>query len=330
MSNILVVGGAGYIGSHVLLALKASGFETVTMDNLSAGHAQAVQHGELLVGDTGDRVFLDKLFGQHRIDCVMHFAAHIEVGESVQDPLKYFGNNTANTLNLLAAMRQHAVDKLIFSSTAAVYGEPDEIPILEDNQTLPTNPYGRSKLYVEQILQDCDAAHGLRYTALRYFNAAGADPGGEIGEDHSPETHLIPLTLQAGMTGRPFKIFGTDWPTPDGTCLRDYIHVNDLAHAHVLALKRLLDGGSSAVYNLGCQRTYSVREVLQACRKVSGLNIQHRESERRAGDPAILAASSEKARAELDWRPRFEDLDEIVTTAWKWHQSHPKGYGDTI
>jgi len=328
MGKILVVGGAGYIGSHVLMALKANGFDAITLDNLSAGHTQAVRHGTLLVGDTADSGVLDKVFSQHAIDCVMQFAAHIEVGESVQLPIKYYHNNTANTLALLAAMKQHGVDKLIFSSTAAVYGEPEEIPIIEENRTHPTSPYGHSKLFVEQILQDCHRAHGLRYVALRYFNAAGADASGEIGEDHSPETHLIPLTLQAGLSGRVIKIFGTDWPTADGTCLRDYIHVSDLAEAHVLSIKHLLDGGTSAVYNLGCQRTYSVWEVLKVCRAVSGLNIQHQAVDRRAGDPAILAASSQKIRQELGWQPRFEDLEAIVVSAWKWHQSHPNGFGD--
>ncbi len=328
MGKILVVGGAGYIGSHILLALKTNGFEAVTLDNLYAGHTQAVRHGALVVGDTADSAVLNKLFSQHEIDCVMQFAAHIEVGESVQLPIKYYHNNMAGTLNLLAAMKQHGVDKLIFSSTAAVYGEPEETPIMEDNPTHPTSPYGHSKLFVEQILQDCQKAHGLKYVALRYFNAAGADASGEIGEDHRPETHLIPLTLQAGLSGRTIKIFGTDWPTPDGTCLRDYIHVSDLADAHILSLRHLLDGGTSSVFNLGCQRTYSVWEVLQVCRAVTGLNIQHQAVDRRAGDPAVLAASSRKIRQELGWQPQYEDLKAIVASAWQWHKTHPNGYGE--
>ena len=326
MGKILVVGGAGYIGSHVLLALKANGFEAVTLDNLSSGHAQAVRHGALVVGDTADRGVLNKVFSQHAIDCVMQFAAHIEVGESVQLPIKYYRNNTASTLNLLAAMKQHGVDKLIFSSTAAVYGEPEEIPIPEENPTHPTSPYGHSKLFVEQILQDCQRAHGLKYVALRYFNAAGADESGQIGEDHSPETHLIPLTLKAGLSGRIIKIFGTDWPTPDGTCLRDYIHVSDLAEAHVLSIRHLMAGGASSVYNLGCQRTYSVWEVLKVCREISGLSIHHEAADRRAGDPAVLAASSQKIKDELGWQPRVEDLEAIITSAWRWHKIHPNGY----
>jgi UDP-glucose 4-epimerase len=328
MGKILVVGGAGYIGSHILLALKANGFDAVTLDNLSAGHTQAVRHGALVVGDTADRGVLNKVFTQHEIDCVMQFAAHIEVGESVQLPIKYYQNNTASTLNLLAAMKQHGVDKLIFSSTAAVYGEPEDLPIMEENPTHPTSPYGRSKLFVEQILGDCQKAHGLKYVALRYFNAAGADASGEIGEDHHPETHLIPLTLKAGLSGRVIKIFGTDWPTPDGTCLRDYIHVSDLAEAHVLSIRHLLDGGASSIYNLGCQRTYSVWEVLKVCQKVSGLNIQHQAVDRRAGDPAVLAASSQKIIKDLGWQPRFEDLETIIASAWNWHKAHPNGYGD--
>ncbi len=327
MGKILVVGGAGYIGSHVLLALKSAGFDAVTLDNLSAGHTQAVRHGALVIGDTADRSVLNKVFSQHVIDCVMQFAAHIEVGESVQLPIKYYRNNTTSTLNLLAAMKQYGVDKLIFSSTAAVYGEPEEIPILEENSTHPTSPYGHSKLFVEQILQDCQRAHELKYIALRYFNAAGADASGEIGEDHSPESHLIPLTLQAGLSGRIIKIFGTDWSTPDGTCLRDYIHVSDLAEAHVLSLRHLLDGGTSSVYNLGCQRTYSVWEVLKVCRAISGLNIQHQAVDRRAGDPAVLTASSQKIKQALGWRPYFEDLEAIVASAWQWHKTHPNGYG---
>jgi len=328
MGKILVVGGAGYIGSHVLLALKANGFDAVTLDNLSSGHTQAVRHGALLVGDTADSAVLNQVFSQHSIDCVMQFAAHIEVGESVQRPIKYYHNNTSSTLNLLAAMKHHGVDKLIFSSTAAVYGEPEDIPILEENPTHPTSPYGHSKLFVEQILQDCERAHGLKYVALRYFNAAGADASGEIGEDHRPETHLIPLTLHAGISGRIIKIFGTDWPTPDGTCLRDYIHVSDLAEAHVRSIRHLLDGGASSVYNLGCQHTYSVWEVLKVCRAVSGLIIQHQAVDRRAGDPAVLAASSQKIQQELGWQPRFDDLEAIVTSAWQWHQRHPNGFSD--
>jgi len=257
----------------------------------------------------------------------MHFAALSLVGASVEKPLTYYDNNTARTISLLKAMIDHGVRRFILSSTAAVYGEPNRIPIDETDSTIPTNPYGRSKLFVEKILEDCRRAYGLEYAALRYFNAAGADESGEIGEDHSPETHLIPLVLQVALGQRGcLQIFGTDWDTPDGTCLRDYVHVLDLADAHIAAAERLIDGNGSAVYNLGCETGYSVREIIELARKVTGHDIPVREAPRRAGDPARLVASSEKIKKELGWKPRFDDSEKIIETAWKWHRSHPLGY----
>ncbi len=300
MPTILVVGGAGYIGSHVVKTLLENGQGVVVLDDLSMGHRDAVLGGEVFVGDLGDRALLDGIFQRHSIDCVMHFAARTVVGESVEAPLDYYDNNVGRTTRLLAAMKAHGVDKFILSSTAAVYGEPKRIPIAEDDPTAPTNPYGRSKLFIEKILADCETAHGLRYASLRYFNAAGADPSGKIGEDHSPETHLIPIVLKAALgQAEHVRIFGTDWETPDGTCLRDYVHVSDLADAHILAAERLLDGGASAIYNLGCQTGYSVKEIIDLARKIT---------------------------AALGWRPRLQDPETIIATAWKWHKQHPNGY----
>jgi UDP-glucose 4-epimerase len=328
MGAVMVVGGAGYIGSHVALALKEKGHEVIVLDNLCAGHKAAVKYGDFFLGDSGDRAILDRIFSTREISCVMHFAAYLQVGESVEQPLRYYRNNTSNTVNLLDAMKLYGVSNFVFSSSAAVYGEPESVPIEESNPKTPTNPYGQSKLMVEKILADCNRAHGLSYTALRYFNAAGAHESGEIGEDHSPETHLIPLTIQRGMKGEAIKVFGTDWPTPDGTCLRDYIHVSDLAEAHILAMERLLDGGKSTAYNLGCQQAHSVKEVIALTRKVTGLDIAEEEAPRRAGDPAVLSASSQKAMQELGWKPRRDDLEKIITTAWNWHKGHPNGYED--
>ncbi len=326
--SYLVVGGAGYIGSHAVKALLERGHRVVTLDDLSRGHREAVVGGELVEGDLGDRALLSEIFGAHGIDCVMHFAAYTLVGESVAEPLLYYDNNLGRTARLLATMKEHGVQRFIFSSSAAVYGEPERVPIAEHEPTRPINPYGRTKLFVEQMLEDCARAHGLRYAALRYFNAAGADRSGEIGEDHEPETHLIPLVLQVALGQREHvEIYGTDWDTPDGTCIRDYVHVGDLAEAHILADERLASGGGSAAYNLGCQSGYSVREIIDSARRVTGHPIAALEGPRRAGDPARLVASSDKIRRELGWQPRFETAEAIVESAWRWHERHPRGYG---
>ncbi|MEK7812791.1 MAG: UDP-glucose 4-epimerase GalE [Candidatus Desantisbacteria bacterium] len=325
--SILVTGGAGYIGSHTVKELAKRGFETVVYDNLGKGHREAVVAGEFVHGDLGDVETLRETFNQYRIDSVVHFAANSEVGESVKNPAKYFQNNVANGLNLLNVMLENGVNKIVFSSTAAVYGEPCRLPILESDKTMPANPYGESKLIFENILKYYCVAYGLRYISLRYFNAAGADPDGVIGEDHYPETHLIPLTLQVASGQKDvLKIFGTDYPTPDGTCIRDYIHVVDLAQAHILALEALEDGCSSMICNLGNGKGYSVKEVIEIAREVTGCKIPAIETERRDGDPAVLVASSAKIIQELGWKPELADLKTIITTAWQWHKNHPVGY----
>ncbi|MFZ7125014.1 MAG: UDP-glucose 4-epimerase GalE [Desulfobacterales bacterium] len=318
--HILVVGGAGYIGSHMVKALLEAGFWPVTLDNLSRGHRELVPGGEFIEGDLSDTVLLDRLFSRFPIDAVLHFAADSLVGESVTRPLQYYRNNVAGTLGLVEAMVRNDVDALIFSSTAAVYGEPGAAPISETHPCRPTNPYGATKLAVERMLADCEAAYGLRSISLRYFNAAGAHESGTIGERHRPETHLIPLVLEtaAGLRDR-IRIFGEDYPTPDGTCVRDYIHVSDLAQAHLLALERLLNGAAGAVYNLGNSKGYSVREVIDSARRITGRPIDTEPAERRPGDPAVLVAASDRARGELGWRPRYESLETIVETAWAWH-----------
>lgn len=321
--NILVCGGAGYIGSHVVRQLQRSGYEVLVLDNLANGHLSAIGDTPFIWGDILDKQDLQLVFHQNRIDAVMHFAAFSIVGESVQQPSTYYRNNVAGTLNLLEAMQEHRVNKLIFSSTAAVYGEPKEIPITEDHQTKPTNPYGATKLAVEEMLKWFSQAYGLKYVSLRYFNAAGADDSGDMGEDHNPETHLIPLVLKTALGVLPeVKIFGTDYPTPDGTCIRDYIHVNDLANAHILALQSLLSGGKSAVYNLGNGNGFSVREVIDTAKKVTGKSIRVVETTRRTGDPAVLVASAEKIKRELGWQPQFRDMEQIISTAWHWHYNH--------
>ena len=324
-TKILVVGGAGYIGSHMVKELLRSGYEVVTLDNLSNGHRDLLPGGAFIQGNAGDAELLDRMFSEHHIDAVMHFAAYALVGESVVNPLAYYRNNLAETMALIDAMVRHNVMRFIFSSTAAVYGEPDEVPITEDHPCRPTNPYGATKMAAERMLRDCDDAHGLKYVTLRYFNAAGADESGEIGERHDPETHLIPLTLKVA-TGEleSIKIFGTDYPTADGTCVRDYIHVIDLAQAHLLALKALLAGGDSAVYNLGNSKGYSVREVVELAREVTGRPIRAVEADMRPGDPAVLIASSDKIRKALGWKPKYEDLETILKTAWAWHQKEAK------
>ena len=320
-TKILVVGGAGYIGSHMVKDLLDTGYDVVTLDDLSTGHRELVVGGEFIKGGLGDAVLLDKLFSTHKISAVMHFAAFSLVGESMEQPLKYYRNNMAATAELLDSMIRHNVKRFIFSSTAAVYGEPVDLPITENHPCNPTNPYGESKIAVERMLKDCDVAYGLKYISLRYFNAAGADKSGKIGERHRNETHLIPLILEVA-TGRRenIKIFGADYPTPDGTCIRDYIHVNDLTGAHLLALNSLLSGEDSAVYNLGNNRGYSVREVIEMARKVTGKPIPAIEADKRPGDPAVLIASSDKIKNKLGWKPDVEDLETIIQTAWRWHQ----------
>ncbi|ADY74008.1 UDP-glucose 4-epimerase [Desulfurobacterium thermolithotrophum DSM 11699] len=324
--KILVTGGAGYIGSHVVKALGEKGYKVLVVDNLSKGHKEAVLYGKLVVADLEDKNTLDVIFKEFRPDAVMHFAAFIEVAQSLREPLKYYKNNTVNTINLLEVMLKNGVNKFIFSSTAAVYGNPEKVPIPEIEPIKPINPYGQSKAFVEKVLQDFDKSYGLKYVSLRYFNAAGADPEGRIGESHDPETHLIPLILKTAKGEKEsIKIFGTDYPTPDGTCIRDYIHVDDLAEAHILALEYLLNGGSSEVFNCGYGHGFSVREVIDTARKVTGIDFKVEETERRPGDPAILVADSSKLRKVLDWKPKFDDLEYIIRTAWNWERRRERG-----
>ncbi len=318
MTTILVVGGAGYIGSHMVRELIDKGFEPLVFDSLVTGHADAVPEGRLVVGDLADRGALTRLFSQNQISAVMHFASFIQVGESVGSPLKYYQNNVANTLNLLAAMEEAQVPRLVFSSTAAVYGTPERIPITENSPLKPENPYGHSKLMIEQVLADCDHAWGLKSACLRYFNAAGAHQSGEIGERHNPESHLIPIILQVAAGQREYiTINGDDYATPDGTCVRDYVHVSDLASAHTLALVRLLTGSDSMIYNLGNGNGYSITQVIEVCRRVTGHAIPVRCGGRRSGDPATLVASSARIVEELGWKPRYGELEEIVESAWR-------------
>ncbi|MGB5713565.1 MAG: UDP-glucose 4-epimerase GalE [Waterburya sp.] len=327
--TILVTGGAGYIGSHAALALKKAGYNVIILDNLSYGHQEIVDdvlQVKLVIGDTSDRALLDKLFTTHKIDAVIHFAAYIAVGESVKEPAKYYSNNVASTLNLLEAMLTQGINKIVFSSTCAVYGMPQEVPMTESHPHNPLSPYAASKDMVERILSDFDTAFNLKSVAFRYFNACGADPGGLLGEDHTPETHLIPLALLTALGKRDsLYIFGTDYDTPDGTCVRDYIHVNDLADAHVLGLEYLLAGGASEVFNLGNGNGFSVREVIETAREVTGLEIPALESDRRPGDAPILVGSSQKVREMLGWNPNYADLKKIISHAWQWHQ---KRHGD--
>ncbi len=322
--TILVTGGAGYIGSHAALALKKAGYGVVVLDNLAYGHRELIEDVvkvELIVGDTNDRALLDKLFASHDITAVMHFAAYIAVGESVKEPDKYYRNNVASTLNLLEAMLSAGINKFVFSSTCAVYGMPKEIPMTEDHPHDPLSPYAASKDMVERILADFDSAMGLKSVSFRYFNASGAEPNGLLGEDHNPETHLIPLSLLTALGKREhLYIFGTDYDTPDGTAVRDYIHVNDLADAHVLGLEYLLNGGKSEVFNLGNGNGFSVKEVIETAREVTGLEISAIEQDRREGDAPILVGSSDKARRILGWQPKYADLRKIISDAWQWHQ----------
>ncbi|MBE9052121.1 UDP-glucose 4-epimerase GalE [Nostocales cyanobacterium LEGE 11386] len=324
MSTILVTGGAGYIGSHAVLALKNAGYEVIVLDNLSNGHQEIVEQVlqvKLIVGDMSDRALLDSIFSTNNIAAVMHFAAYIAVGESVNEPAKYYRNNVVGTLTLLEAMLAASVNKFIFSSTCALYGVPQFIPLTEDHPQNPISPYATSKWMVERILSDFDTAYHLKSVSFRYFNAAGADPNGLLGEDHIPETHLIPLVLLTALgKSESIFIFGSDYPTPDGTCIRDYIHVNDLAQAHILGLQYLLDGGESEVFNLGNGNGFSVREVIETAKQVTGKDIPIIERDRRPGDPPILVGSSDKVRKKLVWHPQYPNLNEIITHAWQWHQ----------
>jgi UDP-glucose-4-epimerase GalE len=324
--HILVTGGAGYIGSHAVRLFLDRGHEVWVYDSLIYGHRQAVPADRLIVGDLNETQRIDQVVLEKRIDAVVHFAAFAAVGESVEQPAKYWQNNVVNTLNLLEVLRRQGVSRFVFSSTAATFGTPDKMPITEETPQRPINPYGVTKLAVEHALADYSRAYQWGVAALRYFNASGAHPSGEIGEDHAPETHLIPLVIQAAMGKRPhIEIFGTDYPTLDGTCIRDYIHVDDLASAHLLALEKL-HPGQQMHYNLGIGRGYSVREVIAAVEKVTGKNVPVKEGPRRAGDPPELVASSQKIQKELGWKPHYTDIHAIVETAWKWHQAHPKGY----
>jgi UDP-glucose 4-epimerase len=325
--RVLVTGGAGYIGSHAVKLLADSGHEITVLDNLSHGHLKAVDsRARFVEGNTGNQNLVTGILKDHKIEAVMHFAANIEVGESVANPGKYYENNFSSALTLLISMRDAGVKKLVFSSTAAVYGNPESTPILETMMRAPINPYGRSKLMTEMAIEDFSKAHGLGFTVLRYFNVAGAAPDASLGEDHQPETHLIPRLLIAARDGKESaKIFGTDYPTRDGTCVRDYVHVMDLAEAHRLSLEALAPGQGN-IYNLGSEQGFSVKEVLTTCEKVIGRKIAVEEAERRAGDPAVLVASSEKIRRELNWKPAFADLESIVGHAWAWHQKFPQGY----
>ena len=320
MTDVLVTGGAGYIGAHACKALAVAGYRPVTFDNLVFGHRAAAQWGPLEVGEIGDRAALDRAFDQYRPVAVMHFAAFAYVGESIADPGRYYRNNVIGTLNLLEAMRDHAIDALVFSSSCAPYGVPSELPIREDTPQEPINPYGRSKLVSEHMIGDFGRAHGLRTIMLRYFNACGADPDGEIGECHDPETHLIPLALDAVSDNGELTLFGDDYPTPDGTCIRNYIHVTDLAEAHVTALGALLEGGETIAFNLGTGTGVSNRQVLDAIGRVTGRPVPHRIGPRRPGDPPVLVADPSLAQEKLGWTARLSDLDTIVETAWRWHQ----------
>lgn len=325
---ILVLGGAGYIGSHTVYELIDAGRDVVVADNLLTGFRAAVHpKARFYQLDIRDRSALDELFTKEKIEGVIHFAASSQVGESMSDPLKYYDNNLHGTMVLLQAMVAHGVDKIVFSSTAATYGEPERVPILETDRTDPTNCYGETKLAMEHMMRWVSRAHGLKYVALRYFNACGAHPSGAIGEAHNPETHLIPLILQVPNGQREkISIFGDDYATKDGTCIRDYIHVSDLAQAHILALDHLLHGGESDVFNLGNGVGFTVKEVIDVARAVTGHPIPAETCPRRAGDPAQLIASSQKAVEQLDWKPKYNDLNTIIASAWKWHSAHPRGY----
>lgn len=327
--SILVTGGAGYIGSHCVAALINRGVDVVVVDDLSKGHKAALKGGRLYVGSVADKEFLRSVFEQETIEAVIHFAAYSLVGESMTIPEQYFRNNVTAGLSLIETMIEFNVPYLVFSSTAATFGEPERVPIEENDRQVPTNPYGESKLIVEHMLKWCDQAHGLKYCALRYFNVAGARPDGSIGEDHRPETHLIPLILQVAQGKRDkLSLFGTDYPTKDGTCIRDYIHVDDLIDAHILALDYLRSGNPSTAFNLGNGQGFSNREIIEAARHVTGHPIPVSEEDRRPGDPAVLIASSQKAMDVLGWNPKYTNIKDIIATAWLWHSTHPNGYDD--
>ncbi|GAB6054699.1 UDP-glucose 4-epimerase GalE [Methanobacterium alkalithermotolerans] len=318
---ILIVGGAGYIGSHVNKVLNENGYDTLILDNFSYGHHELIPGADVIEGDLGDGELLDKIFQDYPISGVMHFAAFTYVGESVTHPIRYYHNNTTNTLNLLQSMIKNKVKNFIFSSTCAVYGVPEKIPLTENHPLNPINPYGRSKLMVEEMLRDFSRAYDFNYISLRYFNAAGATPDAKTGEWHQPETHLIPLILDAALGVRDrISIFGTDYPTPDGTCIRDYIHVLDLAQAHIKAMEYLEKNNKSQIFNLGNGQGFSVREVIECCRKVTGEDIQVEEENRRLGDPPVLLGSSKKAEELLGWKVEWVELEDIIATAWKWHK----------
>jgi len=326
---ILVTGGAGYIGSHCVAALIERGADVVVADNLSKGHREALKGGKFCLGSISDRSFLDRIFTENSIEAVIHFAAFSLVGESMNIPEVYFRNNVGGGLTLIEAMVAHKIPYLVFSSTAATYGEPEYTPIDEVHPQKPTNPYGESKLIVEKMLRWCDEAHNLKFCALRYFNVAGARSDGTLGEDHRPESHLIPLVLEAARGKRPaLSLYGTDYPTPDGPCVRDYIHVEDLVDAHFLALDYLRAGNPSGAFNLGNGKGFSNREIIEAARRVTGLAIPVAEEGRRPGDPAVLVASSKKAMEVLGWKPKYTRVDDIIATAWRWHTGHPDGYGE--
>ena len=327
--SILVTGGAGYIGSHCVATLINRGVDVVVVDDLSKGHKAALKGGRLYVGSVADKEFLRSVFEQETIEAVIHFAAYSLVGESMTIPEQYFRNNVTAGLSLIETMIEFNVPYLVFSSTAATFGEPERVPIEENDRQVPTNPYGESKLIVEHMLKWCDQAHGLKYCALRYFNVAGARPDGSIGEDHRPETHLIPLILQVAQGKRDkLSLFGTDYPTKDGTCIRDYIHVDDLIDAHILALDYLRSGNPSTAFNLGNGQGFSNREIIEAARHVTGHPIPVSEEDRRPGDPAVLIASSQKAMDVLGWNPKYTNIKDIIATAWLWHSTHPNGYDD--
>lgn len=322
MKTVLVAGGAGYIGSHMIKVLLAAGHSVVALDNLSTGHRHAVLGGVFVQGDLNDSLLLRRIFTDRKIDAVMHFASYAQVGESVAKPDRYYVNNVSNTIRLLSATVESGVNHFVFSSSAAVYGEPQRTPIDESHPKNPLSPYGRSKWMVEQILEDFDRAYGLRSISLRYFNAAGADPGGQLGEQHDPETHLIPLVLKvASGTRDAIRVFGHDYETPDGTCIRDYVHVVDLCDAHLLALDRLWSGASSTAYNLGTGTGYSVQQVISVAERVTGSRINVIAGARRPGDPGILVADAKQARIKLGWNPRFSELDTIVSHAWQWERT---------
>ena len=325
---MLVTGGAGYIGSHACKALQRAGYRPVVYDSFAAGHRQAVKFGDLEEGDVGDVGAVRAAIARHRVIAVMHFAAFLDVGESVRDPVRYYRNNVGGTLSVLEAMAAEGVTNFVFSSTCATYGEPIETPIAESHPQNPINSYGETKLAVERALPHFERAYGIHSMALRYFNAAGADPEGELGEDHSPEIHLIPRALAAATGGAGLQVFGDDYPTPDGTCLRDYVHVTDLADAHIRALDAVVETKRSRAYNLGTGHPHSVRDVIETVEKVTARPVTRTVAPRRAGDPAVLYAAAHKAQRELHWTPKLASLDTIVATAWEWHRTHPHGYGD--